>query len=290
MSTDHHKRLEAALTRIYASISRRPSRSYYESQLRNWRDEIVSHELIAAQLLQQLQKWTSSKTYCRILDVGCGTGDLVLAFAKNTSATGIDIDHQFIKAAKLKAVYLRRKKARFFVARAENLPFPDNYFDLVVCKTTLEHVNDVEKAISEMVRVLKPGGWMYIEAPNYFWIWEGHYGLFMFPLLPKSLFKLYARLVGKDPAFIQYINYLTPWQLEHLMKKFGLWFKNLSPERYRRIMTHPEELSKDSKPRHFWLLRILSRIGLSQLLSALMLSLKFYPSLIYLAQKPKGAN
>jgi ubiquinone/menaquinone biosynthesis C-methylase UbiE len=292
MSVDPKKCLKAEIARVYSLISRKPSFSYLESQPRNWRKELASHERFAAQIVQQLRGLTGSTKYRRVLDVGCGMGDLVLAFSKRASiAVGIDPDPLFIKAAKLKAAYLQRKRARFVRARAECIPFSDDYFDLVLSNTTLEQVMSVEKSLAEMARVLKPGGWMYIVAPNYFWIWEGHYMLFMPPLFPKPLFKLYARLAGKDPEFIQHINYLTPWRVERTMRKLGLRFKNLSPDRYYKILVEQsEELPPHSKRMYGWLIKALSRAGISRPLYVLMSLFGFYPSLIYLAQKPAEVN
>ena len=52
-----------------------------------------------------------------------------------------------------------------YVASAEDLPFTDAQFDVVVTQETLEHVSDPFRAMSEMERVLKPGGVLYCQLP-----------------------------------------------------------------------------------------------------------------------------
>jgi SAM-dependent methyltransferase len=47
----------------------------------------------------------------------------------------------------------------------QNIPFPDNYFDVLFCNHIMEHVDDYVVALSELYRVLKPGGWGIIQSP-----------------------------------------------------------------------------------------------------------------------------
>jgi len=54
------------------------------------------------------------------------------------------------------------------VSRAEDLPFDDDSFDLVICQDVIEHVNDLEKVHAEIKRIIKPGGRLYIQIPFMF--------------------------------------------------------------------------------------------------------------------------
>jgi SAM-dependent methyltransferase len=87
----------------------------------------------------------------RTLDIGCGRGlyqDVVADW------TGVDISNQA-------AHYIHPGK-QFRVASAEKLPFADDSFDLVWSINFLEHSPTPERALAEMVRVLKPGGFLYL--------------------------------------------------------------------------------------------------------------------------------
>jgi ubiquinone/menaquinone biosynthesis C-methylase UbiE len=98
-----------------------------------------------------------------ILDVGCGNGNTVLAITKevgpNGKVVGIDISPEGIAEAKRKAVELGLEKVtEFRVADAEQLPFKDNSFDIVISECVVCLTPDKQKALNEKARVLKPGG------------------------------------------------------------------------------------------------------------------------------------
>lgn len=92
------------------------------------------------------------------LDVGCGEGRFCRKLSENgVEATGIDPTHGLIAGARSKYA-----GGRYVLGRAEELPFDDQTFDLVVSYLSLIDIADFERAISEMARVLKPGGAMLI--------------------------------------------------------------------------------------------------------------------------------
>jgi SAM-dependent methyltransferase len=96
----------------------------------------------------------------RALDVGCGDGRLTA-----------ELDAAALTAADVSAVALERARARLPGAELVELdpdaPFPlgDSAFDLVLCAETLEHVRDVQLFLSEIRRVLRPGGELALTTP-----------------------------------------------------------------------------------------------------------------------------
>ena len=87
--------------------------------------------------------------------------------------------------------------------KGEAIPFPDSSFDIAYSTNVLEHVDDPQKVINEMVRVTKSGGVIQIVVPNYGSFFEGHYAMFYLPYQPKWLWKLWLRFVSKhDAAFV----------------------------------------------------------------------------------------
>lgn len=94
----------------------------------------------------------------KVLDIGCGNGWLVTNFARGgANITGIDLTRT--------AVNLTRQRldsyglsAELKVGNAEELPFADNTFDYLTSAGVLHHTPNTEKAVSEAIRVLKPGG------------------------------------------------------------------------------------------------------------------------------------
>ncbi|MEP7215930.1 MAG: methyltransferase domain-containing protein [Anaerolineaceae bacterium] len=97
----------------------------------------------------------------KILDVGCGAGDDAIAMARivrpGGAAAGVDLSEAMVVEAR------RRSQAAgleidFQVSSAAQLPYPNDWFDGVRCERTLQHVEDPEAVLMELVRVLRPGG------------------------------------------------------------------------------------------------------------------------------------
>lgn len=92
----------------------------------------------------------------RLLDVGCGTGYAVsLAKSEGREVLGIDASQGMLAKGRLR--YGLSEEELFF-ASAEELPFEDSSFDVALACGSLVHVPQIEKALSEMLRVVRPGG------------------------------------------------------------------------------------------------------------------------------------
>ena len=93
------------------------------------------------------------------LDLACGTGDIAFELARRgASVTGLDLTLRMLQLARAKAGAGRR--VRFVTGDLMALPFPDRSFDLVTTGYGLRNVPDLQTAIDEIARVLKPGGRM----------------------------------------------------------------------------------------------------------------------------------
>lgn len=100
--------------------------------------------------------YLSSKKYEKLLDVGCGTAYLIEMLSKVHDAKhiGLDLSSEMIKVSNSKKI----DNAEFIVGRSDELPFDDNTFDVVTCSQSFHHYPDTDKAMKEVLRVLKPGG------------------------------------------------------------------------------------------------------------------------------------
>ena len=96
----------------------------------------------------------------KVLDIGCGPGqmeELVTELAVRGEAIGLDISNKMLLRAKEK-----HGKASFVFGFADNIPFPENYFDIVYCLNSFHHYPNQVKALKEMFRVLKKDGHLYL--------------------------------------------------------------------------------------------------------------------------------
>ena len=110
-----------------------------------------------------------------VLDVACGTGDMVLELVKRgCTVTGIDLSEEMLAIAERKSRDTARRvrsrgnglsRTRHAVslqkADAEHLPFEDDSFDAVTCAFGVRNFVHLEQGLSEMLRVLKPGGLLF---------------------------------------------------------------------------------------------------------------------------------
>lgn len=110
-----------------------------------------------------------------ILDVGTGTGIALFEAMRQAGprgvAVGVDIAPNMVLRAAAKAAAFGLP-ARFLVADAERLPFPDATFDVVICSSAFHWFSDRLRAAREMLRVLKPGGRLLLVSASAPCGWE----------------------------------------------------------------------------------------------------------------------
>jgi SAM-dependent methyltransferase len=99
------------------------------------------------------------------LDAGCGTGYglEILAEAGAGPLTGVDLSEDALAAAQERAA---RSGAELAQGDLQDLDFPDDSFDVVVCFETIEHLESPERGIAELRRVIRSGGTLLISSPN----------------------------------------------------------------------------------------------------------------------------
>ena len=110
-------------------------------------------------LADEIKKWIVLNEK-KILEIGCGNGDLLRYIAKyHTPELIIGIDPGL--ESWWKTGECSGESWKVMSGDAEQLEFPENYFDAVISVSTFEHIGDIAKALSEIKRVLKPYGRYY---------------------------------------------------------------------------------------------------------------------------------
>ncbi len=178
----------------------------------------VTKHLGGPEATEELIKACRIKSKDRVLDAGCGIGLTTIRLAKkhDCKATGIDISEKLIGWARKNAGKL--KNAEFMVADVRKLPFKNNTFDAVICESVLAFIPDKKKPLSELVRVVKPGG--YIGMNETVWLKP-----------PPGEILRYFKIVE------EYVGLLSPGQWMKLLEQAGL--------EDRRIKSHKISAWKD---------------------------------------------
>lgn len=102
----------------------------------------------------------------KVLDVGCGGGfSCEFIAARGARVFGIDQSQNCIATAKAHAAG-NGFEIDYQHGLAEDMPYPDNFFDVVLCVDVLEHIADLKQTITEIQRVLKPGGVFCFDTIN----------------------------------------------------------------------------------------------------------------------------
>ncbi len=105
----------------------------------------------------------------RILDIGCGSSRIVQSLPQ---AVGLDMQLRKLR-------WLRAPGRQLVQASLMRLPFPDEAFDCVICSEVIEHIPTEEIDLTDMVRVLAPGGILVLGTPDYGrWIWRALEGAY----------------------------------------------------------------------------------------------------------------
>jgi demethylmenaquinone methyltransferase / 2-methoxy-6-polyprenyl-1,4-benzoquinol methylase len=143
----------------------------------------------------------------KVLDLAGGTGDLSARFSRIVGESGkvilADINEAMLKVGRDKLRDLGIVgNVDYVQANAEELPFPDNTFDVITIAFGLRNVTDKDKALASMFRVLKPGGRLLVlefSKPSNELL-SKTYDLYSFHLLPKI-----GQLVANDADSYQYL-------------------------------------------------------------------------------------
>jgi len=157
------------------------------------------------------------------LDVGCGTGAYTVALAADFQRVeAIDVEPDRVEELNR---YLGRNqlgsKIRALTMSAERLEFPSKSFDAVLAIEVLEHIEGLDASVEEIHRVLKPGGLLYVSAPNR-----------LFPIETHMLQVGRHEIAGRFAPFLPYVpplhrrlararNFTAP-EIKRIMKRHGL--------------------------------------------------------------------
>ena len=150
----------------------------------------------------------SDKKALKILDAGCGEGHLLREL--NHKVPG-----NILVGADTSEIALRQAKRRcdvadYVVVDLRKMSFANDYFDVIICTETIEHIIDSKQVIEEFKRILKPTGSLIITFPN------------------EIMWTISRFLLRRDPIKVpDHVNYFYPNHMKKLTKMNLIYKRNL---------------------------------------------------------------
>jgi 2-polyprenyl-6-hydroxyphenyl methylase/3-demethylubiquinone-9 3-methyltransferase len=143
-----------------------------------------------------------------VVDVGCGAGSQAIMWAeRGHRAQGIDISAPLIDLARQRAQDAGLS-ARFSVGSAGQLPLPDASVDIVLVSELLEHLVEWQPCVDEAVRILRPGGVLYMSTTNRLCPVQQEFDLPLYSWYPRAVKKRCEKLaVTTHGRWVQFTSY-----------------------------------------------------------------------------------
>jgi arsenite methyltransferase len=164
--------LKCEIKKTYAKVSQQPEEDFIFPTGRAWATDLAYPSDLLARVPEG-----SAESFAgvanpfalgplapgeRVLDVGSGAGTDSLVAAQMVApegrVTGIDMTEEMLAKARAGAAEMGIENVEFHEGEAENLPFPDENFDVVISNGVIDLIPDKDAVFSEIYRVLKPGG------------------------------------------------------------------------------------------------------------------------------------
>jgi len=149
----------------------------------------------ARKIIKILQDFTTAPSPM-ILDIGTGSGEIAQLLSQIGQVISVDIvDKRSIK-----------DNYQFLLAN-ESLPFQNQTFDIIISNHVIEHVDNQLLHLTEIKRVLKSSGVVYLATPNRLWFWEVHYRLAFLHYLPQKIFMFLLKRMNKYREDLKLISW-----------------------------------------------------------------------------------
>jgi 2-polyprenyl-6-hydroxyphenyl methylase/3-demethylubiquinone-9 3-methyltransferase len=162
-----------------------------------------------------------------MIDVGCGAGTQCMMWAElGHAAHGLDVNEALLNLGRERAAKAGLD-VEYTVGSATNLPWPEASADVVIALELLEHVAPWRRCLDEFVRVLRPGGVMFVTTTNVLCPYQSEFNLPLYSWYPAPLKRYYERLASTTrPALANYakypaVNWFTYYGLEKILAPQG---------------------------------------------------------------------
>jgi demethylmenaquinone methyltransferase/2-methoxy-6-polyprenyl-1,4-benzoquinol methylase len=205
-STENHKTADFGFERVAWEAKQQKVRGVFESVASRYD---IMNDVMSAGMHRLWKNRFVSKIHApanaMILDIAGGTADIALRIKKRTGLPVLvsDINHAMLKAGQARMLDIgESKKLRWLCANAEALPLADSSVDVITIAFGLRNVTDIDKALREAHRVLKPGGhFLCLEfSPIESGLMQKLYDTYSFHIIPRM-----GAMIAGDKASYQYL-------------------------------------------------------------------------------------
>ena len=218
----YHRKNERLVTKVFQDV-------FSKYDLMNDLMSLGIHRLWKKNFIH----WLNPQENTKLIDVASGTGDIAKLFLEKvnykSSAYCVDENKNMLELSKKK--FRKKNKIKFFCNNAEKLPFMENYFDYYTISFGIRNVKNINIALKEAYRVLKPGGrFLCLEFSKV----ENETFRNFYKIYSKSLPKIGKFVVGKSEPYNYLVNSIEKFysQEEFFQKIYKQNFTNIS---YRNL-------------------------------------------------------
>ena len=181
------------------------------------------------------------------LDLGCGKGKLLEAIAlAGGKAIGLEYNPIYIELAQARLA-AAGVTVEIVQGSAEAMPFAADYFDTINMSELIEHVSDPERVLSEVGRVLKPGGQAYLSVPNRYGAYDPHFHLWGINWLPRSVVEQVLTSLRRHKDYspaaghqrLTEMHYYRYQDIVVLLERHGFVTADIRLLKLRQVITNP---------------------------------------------------
>jgi len=283
MKNNQHRFKSVIVSRETIDLLKKSIKKCYKS-LAEPKDNIKAQldKQLAIKRLKVVAEILQGKQSAKVLDLGCGVGYLVAFLNKNNiDAYGIEPDKYSFAAAQSLLKTNKIKSSKIKQAMGESFNFKEK-FDLIISFQVIEHTQNPQKVFKQCHQHLKKDGRIYFIIPNYHSFWEGHYGVLWTPWLNKTLAKIYIKLLGKDPSFINTIQFITPKMIKKILSQTDFKLISLGEEEFKQRMIKGSFMTFGYTYKLLPILSLIKFFKLNKLITQFCLKTNtFYPIIVY---------
>ncbi len=217
-----------------------------------WRERRINQERYQDERLAQLERAAGPLDGMRLLDLGAGMGGFAVAAAlRGAQVTASEYHRAYCAIISLRAAR-HHLTLPIYNAAGEALPFEDASFDTVVCWDVIEHVRSPQLVLSEIARVLRPGGTVLITVINRrAWV-DPHYHIRGLNWLPRPLAERIVQQRGRSKAGAAFrdmqrlseMHYFGYGEFMRLARTYGFTMRDLREELLREGRLHSPKLAR----------------------------------------------